>query len=535
MSAKLENLICFVGARDPRPSFGVTGPAGNTEDGPVLALLNHRKFDEVYLLCSSDTFFERGTQIKLECEEIEGMPKVNLMPVNIPDVIDYAGIYTTILTAATTVVQRFEHQRANWFVLLDPGTPQMQTAWILLVRSGVFSAGLIQGIPPRFNNGLYTCREVDLSDQALPTIVAAEAAPEYTAVKPKKASKESPVFGVEDFEKALDESGLAIRDEITRQVFHQAWTVAQHDHFHHLILGETGTGKSELAHWIHRCGPRRDKPMQSLNCATLTSETAASTLFGHKKGAYTGADTDRPGFLRTADSGVLFLDEIGELSLELQARLLHVLDDGSFYPLGSDEAVQVDVVIIAATNRDLKEMEEKGSFRQDLYSRLSNFPLTMPALRNRPEDMDFVIDSSLEKWNAGNNVEKSISNSARVLLQNYNWPKNIRELQQTIIRVCLLSPSEIIGTEDLPQEILESAGKGLTSRIPSVHLPENGVKLRELILDIEKEYFRQAIDRSGKVMSKAAALVGWEGPAFRKAVKERYPELLDKGETIAFM
>ncbi|MCK5736847.1 MAG: sigma-54-dependent Fis family transcriptional regulator, partial [Spirochaetaceae bacterium] len=247
------------------------------------------------------------------------------------------------------------------------------------------------------------------------------------------------------------------------------------------------------------------------------------------------ADTDRPGFLRAADGGVLFLDEIGELSLELQARLLHVLDDGSFYPLGSDEAVKVDVVIIAATNRDLKEMEEKGSFRQDLYSRLSNFPLTMPALRNRPEDMNFVIDSSFEKWNSANHVKKSISNSARVLLQNYNWPKNIRELQQTIIRVCLLSPSEIINIEDLPQEILESTGKGLTSRIPSVLLPENGVKLRELILDIEKEYFRQAIDRSGKVMSKAAALVGWEGPAFRKAVKERYPDLLDKGKTTAFM
>ena len=537
MSASLENLICFVGARDPRPSFGITGPTGDAEDGPVMALLNNRNFDEVFLLCSSGIFFERGTQIKLECEEIEGMPKVTLMPVDIPDVIDYTGIYTTLLQAAATVRQRFNHRPTNWSVLLDPGTPQMQTAWILLVRSGAFPAGLIQGVPPRFNNGLYTCREVDLSDEALPVILpAGETVGESVAAEatPKFSPGKTATFGEEDFEKALEQSELAVRDEVTRQVFRQAWTVAQHDHFHHLILGETGTGKSELARWIHKCGPRKDKPMQSLNCATLTSTTAASTLFGHKKGAYTGAEADRPGFLRSADGGVLFLDEIGELSLEHQAKLLHVLDDGSFYPMGSDEPVQVDVVIIAATNKDLKDMEEKGTFRQDLYSRLSTFPLTMPALRSRPNDLNFIIDSSLENWNTENKAKKTISDKARSVLQACNWPKNIRELQQAITRVRLLSPAELISPEDLPQEILESAGEGFKSRIPSIVLPESGVRLRELILDIEKEYFRQAIERAEGVMSRAAALVGWEGPAFRKAVKERYPELLNKDDSTTF-
>lgn len=200
----------------------------------------------------------------------------------------------------------------------------------------------------------------------------------------------------------------------------------------------------------------------------------------------------------------------------------------------TDDSVQVDVVIIAATNKDLKDMEEKGTFRQDLYSRLSTFPLTMPALRSRPNDLNFIINNSLENWNTENKAKKTISDEVRSVLQACNWPKNIRELQQAITRVCLLSPTELISPEDLPPEILESAGEGFTSRIPSIALPESGVRLRELILDIEKEYFRQAIERAEGVMSRAAALVGWEGPAFRKAVKERYPELLNKDDSTTF-
>jgi len=526
MSASLDNLICFVGARDPRPSFGITGPTGDIEDGPILALLNHRRFGEVFLLCSSDDYFERATQIKLECDEVEGMPRVNLMPVTIPDVIDYKGIYTTLLQAVSTVTKRYEHRNVDWRVLLDPGTPQMQTSWILLVRSGAFPAGLIQGVPPRFNNGLYTCRDVDLSDDAFPRILpsgdstAAERAPSFILREDDIKPKDSPDTG--NFEEALDRSDLSVRDEVTRKVFLQAWTVAQHDHYHHLILGETGTGKSELARWIHQCGPRSEKPMQSVNCATITSAMAESMLFGHKKGAFTGAETDRPGFLRSADGGVLFLDEIGELTLELQARLLHVLDDGTFYPMGSDNPVKADVVIIAATNRDLKEMVEKGTFRQDLYSRLSMIPLTMPPLRDRPEDLSAIIRNSLNDWNTEKSGHKFVSAEAESILKSYNWPRNIRELQQTITRVCILTMSDGIAAEDLPSEILDSAGSGISSRIPSMVLPEGGVKLREIIMDIEKAYFRQAIDRSSGVMSKAAALLGWEGAAFRKA---RIPDM----------
>lgn len=528
MSASTKYLICFVGLRDPRPSFGIAGPSGEPEDGPVLALINHQHFDEVFLLFSADVYLERATQIRLECDAQAGLPKVNLISVDIPNVIDHTGIFHALNTATAALMSRQGHRKPHWSVLLDPGTPQMQTAWILLVRSGAFPATLIQGVPPKFNNGVYTCREVDLSDEALPTIIppgqASGNQPDYETKSTEKKTSKSP-DQIDAFEQAIEDSQLVIRDGPVRKLFHQAWLVAQHDHVHHLILGETGTGKSRLAEWIHKSGPRREQPMYSVNCATLTNETAASALFGHKKGAYTGAESDRPGAIRSANGGVLFLDEIGELTPELQARLLHVLDGQSFLPLGSDEPVTADVVIIAATNRDLMEMVNKGTFRQDLYGRLATVPLTMPPLRDRPGDLDLLIESRLADWNRAKKTEKSLSGETLAILRRYNWPRNIRELENTLTRICMIGQESLLVPEDLPAEILKAAGPEYISRLPSYELPPGGVKLRELLADFEKDVFRQAIERSGGVMSQAAILVGWNGPAFRKAVKERYPEL----------
>jgi DNA-binding NtrC family response regulator len=525
MSASTENLVCFVGQRDPRPSYGVTGPVGEPVDGPVLALINHHRFDQVYLLCNSDDTFERATQIRFECDDDPELPKVNILSVDIRDIIDHSGIYRSLLGATTLLRERYEHRSPRWSVLLDPGTPQMQTAWILLVRSGAFDATLLQGIPPRFNNGVYTCREVNLSDEALPTILPLG---ERTAVVTERTATGKKVddLPAKSFDDIIDSGDLVIRDSSTLKVFRQAWQVAGFDHENHLILGETGTGKSELAEWIHRSGPRAAKVFHPINCATLTPATAESALFGHKKGAYTGAESDRPGALRTADGGVLFLDEIGDLNLELQARLLTVLDGQPFLPMGSDESVTVDVVVIAATNKDLQEMVEKETFRADLYARLATVPLTMPPLRDRPEDLKAIIEEKLSYWNLHTQDERTISQETQEILQNYNWPRNIRELEQALKRSFMLAPKTEVQPDDLPEEILKAAGEGYHSRYPRIEIPESGLKLREFLNELEKDAFRQAIERTGGVMARAAALLGWEAPAFRKAVKERHPELM---------
>ncbi len=534
MSASPEYLVCFVGQRDPYPSFGITGPAGEPEEGPVLGLLNHRRFAQVFLLCNSGDMFERGVQIREECGRDPDLPKVNLIHVEIDDIIDYSGIYRSLLKATSSLTGKFGHLNPQWSVLLDPGTPQMQTAWILLVKSGAFAGKLIQGIPPRFNNGVYTCREVDLSDDALPSIVSSEELGEVDREPYEKARlsadgrdrKSVSETASKGFEKALAETDLVVRDKVTREVFQRAWQVAQYDHEHHLILGGTGTGKTMLAEWIHECGPRFDRPFHEKNCATLTAATAESELFGHKKGAFTGAESDRPGALRTADTGVLFLDEIGDLSLDLQARLLHVLDGRSFQPLGSDESVKVDVVVIAATNKDLHEMVEKGSFREDLFARLATVPLTMPSLRDRPQDLDAIINDFLADWNLTVSDNRKLAPEALDILRRYNWPRNIRQLKKVLKQICILAPGDTIVPEDLPPEILEEAGEGYLSRIPKIELPESGMKLKELIADVEKDIFRQALERTGGVAARAAELVGYEPATFRKALRERHRELI---------
>ena len=522
-----EFLICFTGMRDPRPDFGVPGCSGEKENGPILSLINHKKFDKAFLLCTSDNFMERGTQIKIECSGYKEMPEIILLKLETENVIDYIEIYRKLAGTVSALLKKYGNKNIQWNVLLDPGTPQMQTSWILLVQSGLFNAKMIQGIPPEYNNGVYSYRYVDLSDTALPVI----SKPPELKIKETEESVQSAGTPAEnekynDFEKAVKSANLVIRDNNTLKIFRQAWTVARHDHIHHLILGETGTGKTELAKWIHKCGPRADKPFQTLNCATLTPESAESTLFGHKKGAYTGAEYYRPGFLKTADKGILFLDEIGDLSLELQAKLLHVLDDGSFYPMGSDNREKVDVVIIAATNKNLEKMVEQKEFREDLYSRLATVPLVIPPIRERPADVEYLINKNIQEWNRRKNDSKFLSDTAFSILIKYPWPRNIRELKQVITRICMLSIQEEIRPEDLPQEILSSAGENYKSRIPSVTLPEEGIRLREYLADIEREFFRQALEKSKGNMTKAAALVGWEGHAFRKAVKTRYPDLL---------
>jgi DNA-binding NtrC family response regulator len=496
--------------------------------------MNHRRFSQVFLLCNSGNMFERAVQIREECDNDPDLPKVNLVHVEISDIIDHSGIYRSLLKSTSSLVSKFGHQNAHWSVLLDPGTPQMQTAWILLVKSGVFDATLIQGIPPKFNNGIYTCRDVDLSDSALPSIVSLGEGEEGihepvgktkspADVNDKEAGYEVSSKG---FEKALAESDLVVRDKVTREVFQRAWQVAQYDHEHHLILGGTGTGKTMLAEWIHECGPRFDRPFHEKNCATLTAATAESELFGHKKGAFTGAESDRPGALRTADTGVLFLDEIGDLSLDLQARLLHVLDGRPFQPMGSDESVKVDIVVIAATNKDLHEMVEKGSFREDLFARLATVPLTMPSLRDRPQDLDAIVSDFLADWNLSVSDNRELAPEVMEILRRYNWPRNIRQLKSTLKQVCMMAPGETIVPEDLPPEILEEAGEGYVSRIPRIELPESGMKLKEFIAEVEKDLFRQALERTDGVAARAAELVGYEPATFRKALRERYTDLI---------
>ncbi len=233
-----------------------------------------------------------------------------------------------------------------------------------------------------------------------------------------------------------------------------------------LIQGETGTGKELIAKAIHNRSARRDRPFIKVNCAAIPSGLLESELFGHEKGAFTGAIARKPGRFELADKGTLFLDEVGDIPLDLQAKLLRVLQEHEFERLGSTRTQQVDVRVIAATHRDLKQMVEEGTFRSDLYYRLHVFPLAVPPLRDRREDIPFIVHHFVGKYSQRMNRHiETISARTMEVLTNYAWPGNVRELQNFIERAVILSPGTSLRApvEELAEEIVQSSQTHLST------------------------------------------------------------------------
>jgi len=233
-----------------------------------------------------------------------------------------------------------------------------------------------------------------------------------------------------------------------------------------LIQGETGTGKELIAQAIHDRSPRRDRPFVKVNCAAIPSGLLESELFGHEKGAFTGAIMRKPGRFEVADKGTLFLDEVGDIPLELQSKLLRVLQEREFERLGSSRTQRVDVRVIAATHRDLKQMVEEGTFRSDLYYRLHVFPLTVPPLRERREDIPLVVRHFVEKYARRLNRRiETIPARALEVLTDYPWPGNVRELQHFLERAVILSsgPSLRAPLDELKHETASACATSLST------------------------------------------------------------------------
>jgi DNA-binding NtrC family response regulator len=239
-----------------------------------------------------------------------------------------------------------------------------------------------------------------------------------------------------------------------------------------LITGESGTGKELAARAIHRLSPRRGKSFITLNCAAIPETLLESELFGHEKGAFTGATSRRRGMFELADRGTLFLDEIGEMPLPLQTRLLRVLETQKFMRVGGDSEITVDVRIIAATNRDLRQAVEQGTFRRDLYYRLNILHLDLPPLRDRSSDIPILVRSFIEEFSRAHDREfKGLSREAMQILLDYSWPGNVRELRNLVESMVVLAPGSVIGAEDIPPDIRYSSGRQLLPGSSTVVLP----------------------------------------------------------------
>ena len=289
-----------------------------------------------------------------------------------------------------------------------------------------------------------------------------------------------------------------------------------------LLTGESGTGKGLVAQAIHFHSLRREKPMVSLNCGAMPETLLESELFGHMRGAFTGAESNKKGLLEVAERGTIFLDEIGEMSPVMQVKLLRVLQERRFRRVGGLEELQADIRVIAATNQDLTRAVAEGRFREDLYYRINVIPITLPPLRERREDIPLVAEHFLEKYaeQMGKPIT-SISHDAMDLLVRHEWPGNIRELENAIERAVALELTPAILSDSLPTSIRGDVPRPPVAPASAVDaLPESGFDLEAHVKDIERGYIAEALKRAGGVQVRAAELLGMSFRSFRYYVKK---------------
>jgi two-component system response regulator PilR (NtrC family) len=279
-----------------------------------------------------------------------------------------------------------------------------------------------------------------------------------------------------------------------------------------LVHGESGTGKELVARAIHFASPRAPQRFLSINCGALPENLLESELFGHERGAFTGAVREKKGLFQEADRGTVFLDEIGEMTPAMQVKLLRALQERTVRKVGGNKEEAVDVRIIAATNQDLRERIARGGFREDLYYRINVIPIHLPALRERREDIPLLVDFFLDKYSRQMELpRRRISIEAMRLLEGYPWPGNVRELENLVERAIALSSGDVIATDDLPLHLLTGARWGADT----ISLPEDGLDLEAYLEGLRAHLMAQALERSGGVQTQAAEMLRMTFRSFR--------------------
>ena len=309
------------------------------------------------------------------------------------------------------------------------------------------------------------------------------------------------------------------RSEAMLEVFKMIETVARTNSTI-LLTGESGTGKGLVAQAIHYHSLRRDRPVVAVNCGALPEALLESELFGHMRGAFTGADSNKKGLIEVADRGTVFLDEIGEMSAVMQVKLLRVLQERRFRRVGGLEELQADIRVIAATNQDLSKAITEGRFREDLYYRINVIPISLPPLRDRREDIPLIAEHFVAKYNEqmGKGIT-SIAHETMDLLGRHQWPGNIRELENVMERAVALERTPAILPDSLPAAIRGDVGRPLTAPAGE-SLPDSGFDLEAHVKEIERGYIAEALKRAGGVQVKAAELLGMSFRSFRYYVKK---------------
>jgi len=275
-----------------------------------------------------------------------------------------------------------------------------------------------------------------------------------------------------------------------------------------LILGESGTGKGMVAEMIHEGSPRRDRPFMSINCSAIPETLLESELFGYRKGAFTGANSNKTGLIQMADGGTLFLDEIGDMPVSVQAKVLKVLETGAVRPLGDTRENQVDIRVLAATNKEIGQHITDGLFREDLYYRINVFEIRMPSLRERRDDIEILAEHFMDRFARENEKERvAMSDGAREALLNYEWPGNVRELRNVMERAVVLATDGLVNVEDLPEKVRRGG-------------TQTGKSLKEMLNYYERRILEDAMNEHGGNKEKTAAHLGVDVATLYRKIKK---------------
>jgi transcriptional regulator with PAS, ATPase and Fis domain len=501
-----RTLLSFAGFHDP---YAPDAPAGTLQTGPVLTLMREVGFDCVILLRTPGAYANtNGTERAIR----EAYPNVGVIveDLALSNPTDYAAIFKELRRMLRGIAEKDHAEDVEYVIGLASGTPQMHAAWLLLVASGELPARILTTRPPKYiTEQLPAVSEVDVYSAPFPT-VRSYVAPEEEHAGDKTA----------EFETALKEAGIVGEHPSMRRVLQRAAVVAA-TKYPVLILGETGTGKELLARFIHRMSGRDPARFIPVNCAAIPKDLVESTLFGHRKGAFTGAHTNQTGKFDAAHGGTLFLDELGELSPELQPKLLRVLQDSIVEPVGAPSGHKVDVRLIAATNVDVQSAIKEGELREDLYYRLKVGTCHLPPLRHRRSDIPRLALFFLDRFNTAHGKVVRFSAEAMTWLRQQHWPGNIRELQNTVEAAALFAGSAIVDVKDL-DAAAETAGISI-SDIPE---PMEGFDLQQYLGDIRKRLIERALEIAEGRQNRASKLLGVTPQALSKF-------LLTKGESRA--
>ena len=479
-------LICWVGATDLKAS----SENEKVGLGPIAQAAIGRTYDEIALISN---YGKDRTFPYIKWLQEKTPTKITIHYESLSSPTNFGEIYQMASRLVSDKTNEYGSS-VSFTLHLSPGTPAMAAVWIIIAKTR-FPAELIES---SLKHGVRTA--------SVPFDMSAEFIPDLLRGPDDRLEKLAAGLPPE----APEFDSIISRSRVMSRVITKARHIAPRS-VPVLIEGETGTGKELLARAIHEASPRKGKPFLAVNCGAIPSELIESELFGHEKGAFTGADKQKKGYFEAADTGTLFLDEIGELSLSAQAKILRAIQEKEITRLGATQPIKFNVRIMAATNRNLIDEVAVGRFRSDLFYRIAVAVLKLPALRERSGDISLLIDWLLDQINQESVDEpgykhKKISATAKNLMLQHAWPGNVRELQNTLRRAAIWSVYPLIDIQDIREAMLPmitTDNDNLLDRPLS-----QGVKLPELMEKIAQHYLKRALNEANGNKTKATELVG---------------------------